>query len=125
MKFTTTDIETSLNDRFSSVYPSFSGFVGTKYWEHCMKAIRNKSLLWQIIINNEQKIPPVMTFLQKMPIEENLKHRDNQSIGTFWGYVFKTVFRYREQRIKNILGQVNTVTAATYFYDPIDEVEIV
>ncbi|MDR1613039.1 MAG: hypothetical protein LBT97_09690 [Planctomycetota bacterium] len=124
MKFSTITIEKSLNSGFRSKYKAFVGFVDSEYWNRCMFAVRDKSLLERIVFCNDvMEIPPAHTFLRAKPISADLQDFDKRGIGAFWGYVFKFVFGYRNQ--KSVTARVNTVRTATYFFDIAEAVEIV
>jgi hypothetical protein len=124
MKFTAAEIEKSLNDSFPSRYKAFGGFMGERYWNCCIDAIRDETLLGNIIFCNDVlQVPPTHTFLRARPIKEDLPEFSKRAIGAFWGYVFKFVFGYRNQ--KSVTARVNTVRTATYFYDIAEAVEIV
>jgi hypothetical protein len=69
------------------------------------------------------EVPPTHTFLRARPAREDLREFDKRAIGAFWGFVFKTVFCYRNQ--KSVTARVNTIKTATYFYDAAEAVEIV
>ena len=124
MKLSTTAIEKSLNNGFRSKYKAFVDVVDSEYWNHCMSAVRDKTLLEHIVFCNDVlEIPPAHTFLRAKPIVGDLQDFAKRAIGAFWGYVFKFVFGYRNQ--KSVTARVNTVRTATYFFDRAEAVEIV
>jgi hypothetical protein len=124
VKFTAAEIEERLNKGFSSIYKAFGGFMGDAYWHRCIEAVRDETLLGHIIFCNDVlEVPPTHTFLRARPVKEDLPEFSKRAIGAFWGYVFKFVFGYRNQ--KSVTARVNTVRTATYFYDIAEPVEIV
>ena len=118
------EIETELYAGFSGRYKAFGGFIDTEYWNACMAAVQDATLLSHIIFCNDiMNIPPTHTFLRARPIETPLEEYDKRAIGAFWGYVFKFVFGYTHQ--KSVTARVNTVRTASYFSDPLGSVEII
>jgi hypothetical protein len=66
----------------------------------------------------------VHTFLRvRRDLRQDLSELEKRSIGAFWGFVFKFVFGYRSQ--KSVTARINTVRTATYFFDPLEEIEII
>ena len=124
MEFSIATIEKSLNSGFRSKYKAFVDFVDSEYWNCCMSAVRDKILLGHIVFCNDVlEIPPAHTFLRAKPITNDLQDFDKRAIGAFWGYVFKFVFGYRNQ--KSVTARVNTVRTASYFFDRAEVVEII
>ena len=70
-----------------------------------------------VFCNDIHQIPPVNTFLKARGANKmrDLSELEKRSIGAFWGFVFKYVFGYRNQ--KSVASRVNTVKTATYFFD--------
>ena len=135
MKFTTKQIEEKLYEEFSSTYKAFGGFIDSKYWQLCLSAVRDKTLLEHIIFCNDMlNLPPAHVFLRVKQIPGELTETEKRAIGAFWGFVFKFVFGYRyQQSITIILSKqeraalegIATVKTATYFSDVKEPVEIV
>jgi hypothetical protein len=124
MGFTAVQIEESLDTGFRSKYKAFGGFVDSEYWNRCLVAVHDSTLLGHIIFCNDVlEVPPTHTFLRARPIPEDLREFDKRAIGAFWGFVFKFVFGYRNQ--KSVTARVNTIRTATYFYDVAEPVEII
>ncbi len=124
MLFTTEQIEAKLYKEFSSKYKAFGGFIDSEYWQCCLAAVKDETLLGHIIFCNDVlEIPPAHTFLRARPIAEELPEFDKRAIGAFWGFVFKFVFGYAHQ--KSVTARVNTVRTASYFYGAKETVEIV
>ena len=124
MQITVKEIEGQLYACFGNQYKAFGGFVGTEYWNACLAAVRDATLLSHIIFCNDvMRIPPVHTFLRARPISARLSEFDKRAIGAFWGYVFKAVFGYVDQ--KSVTACVNTVRTASTFSNPPGPVEII
>ena len=126
MTLTSDKIETALRDNFSKIYKAFGDFVDSgEIWELCMGAVHDVTLMNHIIFCNDiHNIPPVNTFLKAKGAAKmrDLSELEKRSIGAFWGFVFKYVLGYRNQ--KSVAARVNTVKTATYFFDATDKVEI-
>jgi hypothetical protein len=124
MGFTAAKIEESLNNGFRGKYKAFGDFVNSEHWNRCIAAVRDDTLLGHIIFCNDVlEVPPTHTFLRARPIHEDLREFDKRAIGAFWGFVFKFVFGYRNQ--KSVTARVNTVKTATYFFDIAEPIEII
>lgn len=106
------------------------------YWDKCIEAIRDPELLSHIIFCNDLfHIPPVKTFLLyfREDIAAITGREDallptfiKKSIGAFWGMVFKFVLGYQNQENVSIsLNRYFMVRTATYFFDPIEKIELV
>lgn len=123
MQISVKEIKQQLYAGFGNKYKAFGGFIGTDYWNVCLEAICDETLLSHIIFCNDvMQIPPTHTFLRARPIDAPLSEFDKRAIGAFWGYVFKSVFGYVHQ--KSVTARVNTVRTASYFSDPPGSVEI-
>lgn len=124
VKITVSEIEKQLYEGFRSKYKAFGGFIGSKYWNACLAAVQDEVLLSHIIFCNDVlQVPPTHTFLRARPIAEELSEFDKRAIGAFWGFVFKFVFEYDNQ--KSVTARVNSVRTASYFYAVKEPVEIV
>ena len=124
MQISIKEIEQQLYAGFGNKYKAFGGFIGTEYWNACLAAVRDATLLSHIIFCNDvMQIPPTHTFLRARPISAPLSEFEKRAIGAFWGYVFKFVFGYAHQ--KSVTARVNTVRTASYFSDPPGSVEII
>ena len=124
LQFTTKQIEEKLYNGFSSKYKAFGRFIDSEYWQLCLAAVKDEELLGHIIFCNDVlRIPPTHTFLRARPIAEELSEFDKRAVGAFWGFVFKFVFGYDNQ--KSVTARVNTVRTASYFYAVKEPVEII
>ena len=126
MEFTTEEIINRINDEFASVYKPFSNFPNSgALWNHCTDTIRDARLMNNIVFCNDVlQIPPVKVFLMaNKNISADLTNEEKKSIGALWGFVFKFVFGYRNQ--KSISVRVHTVKTATYFSDCAQDIKIV
>jgi hypothetical protein len=126
MTLTSEKIETSLRNSFSKTYKAFGDFVDSgEIWELCISAVHDTTLMNHIIFCNDiHNIPPTNTFLKAKGAAKmrDLTELEKRSIGAFWGFVFKYVFGYRNQ--KSVAARVNTVKTATYFFDVAEKFEI-
>jgi len=119
-------LEKEVYARFPNIYKAFGDFIDSgELWNACLAAIRDSVLLGHIIFCNDiHQIPPVHTFLRaNQSIRRNLTELEKRSIGAFWGFVFKFVFGYRNQ--KSVTARANTVKTASYFFDAPENIEIV
>jgi hypothetical protein len=87
--------------------------------------VGDTTLMGHIIFCNDiHQIPPVHTFLRaNQKIRQDLSETEKRSVGAFWGFVFKFVFGYRNQ--KSVTARVNTVRTASYFFDAPEDIEII
>lgn len=117
MKIKSNEIKEAIYQEFSKKYKAFGDFVDSgEIWDTCLSAITDVSLMNNIIFCNDiHNIPPTNTFLKVKQIKRDLTELEKRSIGAFWGFVFKSVFGYRNQKI--VTARVNTVKSATYFFD--------
>lgn len=92
--------EKELISEFQKKYGRFSTFIGNFLWEKCIDAVQNKELLGHILFCNDVlQIAPVKTFLMAMNLTDCLFTAvDKQSIGAFWGFIFKEKLGYTCQR---------------------------
>lgn len=126
MKLKPSYIKREIYDRFSKTYKAFGDFVDSgELWDACIAAVSDGTLLGHIIFCNDiHQIPPVHTFLRvRRDMRRDLSELEKRSIGAFWGFVFKFVFCYRNQ--KSVTARVNTVRTATYFFDMPEDIEII
>ena len=126
MQLRPSDIKSEIYNRFSKTYKAFGNFVDSgELWDACIDVVSDGMLLGHIIFCNDiHQIPPVHTFLRvRRDIRRDLTELEKRSIGAFWGFVFKFVFGYRNQ--KSVTARVNTVRTATYFFDAPEEIEII
>ena len=124
MQISVKEIEQRLYAGFGNKYKAFGGFIDTEYWNACLAAVRDTTLLSHIIFCNDvMQIPPTHTFLRACPIDAPLSEFEKRAIGAFWGYVFKFVFGYAHQ--KSVTACVNTVRTASTFSDPPEPVEMI
>ena len=54
-----------------------------------------------------------------------LTDEEKKSIGAFWGFVFKFVFGYKNQKSVSVRVADNNLKSATYFFDCPQEIEVV
>lgn len=112
---------------FLNVYAPHAKFVTTKYYDYCLKTIRNEKLMYTIIFNNDKLgIAPVKTFLLAYPeFNENdfTNIEDKQGLGAIFGFIFKNIFDYTEQ--KKCLVNYNNIRTATKYSNPIESIEVV
>ena len=127
VKINAEEIKAAVYEDFSRIYKAFGNFVDSgDVWDLCMDTISDTSLMNSIIFCNDiHQIPPVNTFLKARGAEKmkDLTELEKRSIGAFWGFVFKYVFCYRNQ--KSVAARVNTVKTATYFFDSAEQIEVV
>ena len=126
MKLSPSRIKGEIYSRFSKTYKAFGDFVDSgELWDACIDAVSDDTLLGHIIFCNDiHQIPPVHTFLRvRKDIRRDLSELEKRSIGAFWGFVFKFVFGYRNQ--KSVTARVNTVRTATYFFDAPEDIEMI
>ncbi len=125
MKLSPTYTINKVNAEFSSVYKPFSNFLNSGIiWNECIKTIKDVKLMNNIIFCNDVlQIPPVKVFLMaNKSLNVEFTDNDKKAIGAFWGFIFKFVFGYKNQ--KSISVRVNNIKSATYFFDSPDNVEI-
>lgn len=125
MLIPSSQIKQQIYKDFSKKYKAFGGFIDSgELWDKCIDAIEDPVFLGHIIFCNDiHQIPPVHTFLRAKNITANLSELEKRSIGAFWGFVFKFVFGYQNQ--KSATTKMNTVRTATYFFDTVKKIKIV
>ncbi len=121
------DIINKIENEFLNVYAPYTKFTKTKYYDYCLKTIRNEKLMYTIIFNNDQLgIAPVKTFLLAYPEfneEDFTNDEDKKGLGALFGFVFKNIFKYNSQK-KNLVNYKNVKTATRYL-DPVETIEVV
>ncbi len=126
LTFTSQEIIDSVNKGFATVYRPFAKFKQDcpAVWEQCIRMIEDTQLLQTIIFCNDNfQIPPVDTqFAATKEWNYQLTDFEKKAIGGFWGYVFKNIFQYAEQ--KQRLAKSPLFRYATYFEKPADEIII-
>ena len=125
MEITVNQINEAIYDGFSKKYKAFGDFIDSgELWDICLSAISDVTLINNIIFCNDiHQIPPTNTFLKVKQIKRDLSELEKRSVGAFWGFVFKFVFGYRNQKI--VAARVNTVKTATYFFDIAESVKVI
>jgi hypothetical protein len=126
MQFSPSEIIQQIDERFPSTYKAFGPFIDSgELWDACIDTVQDVKLLEHIIFCNDiHQIPPVHTFLRaNRTIGRDLSETEKRSVGAFWGFVFKFVFGYRNQR--SVTARVNTVRTASYFFDAPGNIEII
>lgn len=122
--FTGNQIEKEIVAGFGKTYKAFGGFADSgELWDACIAAVHDAELMNNIIFCNDvHQIPPVHTFLKVLNRQCDLTEFEKRSVGAFWGFVFKFVFRYRNQQ--SVTARVNTVRTATYFFDSSERISV-
>ena len=127
MKISKETIISKINTDFTSIYKTQSNFPcsGILY-DECINTVNDVKLMNNIIFCNDvMKIPPVKTFLMSNSnINPPFSDEDKKSLGAFWGFIFKFVFDYTEQKDR---VPINTkdVKEAAYFYEAPQLVEVI
>jgi hypothetical protein len=126
MEISTNMIKEAIYADFSRIYKAFGDFIDSgEIWDLCMDAVCDVKLMNNIIFCNDiHQIPPTNTFLKARDANamRDLTELEKRSTGAFWGFVFKFVFGYRNQ--KNVAARVNTVKTASYFFDVAEPIEV-
>lgn len=113
---------------FSTNYYNFKEFMlDEKYrelWDMCVKTVENRDFLINIIFCNDvYQIPPTRVFvdINRTALDE-LRERDTenvffengclkafikQSIGAFWGMVFRFALGYEDKRTVSVVKEKN------------------
>jgi len=118
MEIKSEDIITKVSADFAGVYKPFSNFPNSGLlWNECINTVQNAKLMNHIIFCNDVlQMPPVKVFLAaNNNISIVLTDEEKKAVGAFWGFIFKFVFGYRNQ--KSISVRVNNLKSATYFFD--------
>lgn len=119
------DILTRIDTDFTKTYKPFSNFKGSgAMWQACIDTVNNQELMnHMIFVNDKLELPPVKVFLAVNKQFQNLSPMDKKALGAFWGFVFKFVFEYKEQR--STIINCNGVKTATYFYGNSSAVKVI
>ena len=126
--FSTAEIAQRIAAEFIQKYKAFSNFPQSgKVWDECLAAVQNAKLMNHLIFCNDVlQIPPVKVFLlANTTIGGQLTDEEKKSIGAFWGFVFKFVFGYKNQKSVSVRVADNNLKSATYFFDCPQEIEVV
>ncbi|MDO6354811.1 hypothetical protein Q3V94_06925 [Caloramator sp. CAR-1] len=125
MNITSDEILQKIYEGFNKIYKAFNNFVDSGFlWEECIKTVKDTDLMNKIIFCNDiLNVPPVKVFvLVNEKIPSNLTDYEKKAIGAFWGYVFKFVFGYRNQRSVPI--NVKGIKTATTFFDVKEQIVV-
>jgi len=124
VEITTEDVLYKIDKEFTIKYKPFSKFKNSGWlWDMCVELVKNEDLFNKLIFANDVlKIPPVEVFVSINNTITDLTDYDKKALGAFWGFIFKFVFEYRNQRSKCITTK--PIRTATYFYDRPQEVVI-
>ena len=125
--FSTAEIAQRIAAEFIQKYKAFSNFPQSgKVWDECLAAVQDAKLMNNLIFCNDVlQIPPVKVFLlANATIGGQLTDEEKKSIGAFWGFVFKFVFRYKNQKSVSVRVANNNLKSATYFFDCPQEIEV-
>lgn len=133
MIITVDEIVQSTTTGFAQKYPHFKEFQTDPrwfpYWKLCLQALQDRDLLGHIIFCNDLfGIPPIKTFLCSFEAElKEITGREDarlddfvkKAVGAVWGYVFKTVFDYAQQKSVSVsLNKVFMLKTATCYAAP-------
>lgn len=126
--FSTAEITKRIEAEFTQKYKAFSNFPQSgKVWDECLAAVQDAKLMNNLVFCNDVlQIPPVKVFLlANATIGGQLTDEEKKSIGAFWGFVFKFVFGYKNQKSVSVRVADNNLKSATYFFDCPQEIEVV
>ncbi|WP_338433266.1 hypothetical protein [Clostridium tyrobutyricum] len=126
MKISSSSIISKINSDFTSVYRPQSNFPGSgTLWNECINTINDAKLMNHIIFCNDvMKIPPVKTFLMANDsLVPPFSNEKKKAIGAFWGFVFKFVFGYMQQK-DDVPVNTKSVKKAACFYDVVQSIEV-
>ena len=126
--FSTAEITQRIEAEFTQKYKAFSNFPQSgKVWDECLAAVQDAKLMNNLVFCNDVlQIPPVKVFLlANATIGGQLADEEKKSIGAFWGFVFKFVFGYKNQKSVSVRVADNNLKSATYFFDCPQEIEVV
>ena len=126
--FSTAEITKRIEAEFTQKYKAFSNFPQSgKVWDECLAAVQDAKLMNNLVFCNDVlQIPPVKVFLlANATIGGQLADEEKKSIGAFWGFVFKFVFGYKNQKSVSVRVVDNNLKSATYFFDCPQEIEVV
>ena len=125
--FSTAEITKRIEAEFTQKYKAFSNFPQSgKVWDECLAAVQDAKLMNNLVFCNDVlQIPPVKVFLlANATIGGQLTDEEKKSIGAFWGFVFKFVFGYKNQKSVSVRVADNNLKSATYFFDCPQEIEV-
>ena len=126
MRISPASIISKISSDFTSVYRPQSNFPGSGVlWNECINAIKDTKLMNYIVFCNDvMKIPPVKTFLMaNNNVVYPFSNEEKKAIGAFWGFVFKFVFGYTQQK-DNVPINTKGVKKAACFYDAGNPIEV-
>jgi hypothetical protein len=125
MIITTKDILDKIENEFSHAYKPFSKFKNSgELWNKCVEVIKDEDLMNKIIFANDiLSVPPVEVFDRINSTISINSDFEKKALGSFWGFVFKFVFGYKNQRSKSIT--TNNIRTATYFYDKPEKINVI
>ena len=125
--FSTAEITQRIEEGFAQKYKAFSNFPQSgKVWDECLAAAQDAKLMNNLVFCNDVlQIPPVKVFLlANATIGGQLADEEKKSIGAFWGFVFKFVFGYKNQKSVSVRDADNNLKSATYFFDCPQMIEV-
>ncbi|MDB2102643.1 hypothetical protein PMW00_06345 [Clostridium paraputrificum] len=126
MNITTKRITEEVNNEFAKTYKAHGSFINSgSLWDKCIDTVGNVELLNHIIFCNDVlKVPPVKVFLLVHDDDfSNLTDFDRKCLGAFWGFVFKFIFMYNNQKSTSI--STKGIKTATYFYDAQTNINVI
>ena len=126
--FSTAEITQRIEEGFTQKYKAFSNFPQSgKVWDECLAAVQDAKLMNNLVFCNDVlQIPPVKVFLlANTNLGGQFTDDEKKSIGAFWGFVFKFVFGYKNQKSVSVRVADNNLKSATYFFDCPQEIEVV
>lgn len=121
MGYKISSIQERILEDFAAEYTYAADFVSTRLFKQCMGILGSVSDIKEIVKKNDEGIPPVETLLKLFEEHgyEIAKIDDNESryMGALMAFVFKDIFRYKNQKdnvsIKNKFG----IKTAALYYD--------
>ena len=125
--FSTAEITQRIEEGFAQKDKAFSNFPQSgKVWDECLAAAQDAKLMNNLVFCNDVlQIPPVKVFLlANATIGGQLADEEKKSIGAFWGFVFKFVFGYKNQKSVSVRDADNNLKSATYFFDCPQMIEV-
>ncbi|MCE5221183.1 MAG: hypothetical protein LLF98_07925 [Clostridium sp.] len=125
MNFTIEKIINELKNEFPKAYRAFGGFVEAgPLWNMCIDTIMDAELMNHIIFCNDVlKMPPVKVFLLANESDFDITDYERKFLGAFWGFIFKFVFKYNNQKSTSI--STKGIKSATYFYECESKIKVV
>lgn len=113
---TTAQIQQSIRADFARKYRRFAAFVGSgDLWDSLMEVVGDPKLLGHYqFCNDVMGIPPVRVHLKVCRGRiGQLDREQRQSMGAFWGFVFKEALGYTDQQ--SVSCAINGVKTATRY----------